>query len=428
KDDSENDWDAFNRQLQFPLSPSRAKANGSAEFNAEGRVEAGLSPEFVRQLRGFERSKGRTPRVFWFCPDPENAMADPKYQRRAEVHSLARDLDILPAFLAAKEDIVLVRRMPSLEHRERLLEAGFALPEFEELDADENLKAESLTKQRKLGELRPWAWCPQSEELYADLPGERFWNPEVCDLFSKLSDQQLQDETVVVRDAAELPGLASEREVVVKAPFGASGQRNQRWAGDPTVRWAERIIAKQHAVVVEPWFDRVFEFSVQYEMERDGRLRKLGFVRVENNPRGQFVAAEVGPKILNGLSEGLAKFMALHVLKRYDEDIREQLQEHIRPSGYRGPIGVDAFVYRDDVGDLKLRPVVEINPRYTMGRVAWELRKRMASGVAGCWVRFELRQKGETPNGAILLNDPKTAERTQASLCVASSYRELSAT
>lgn len=438
KSDNQSDWEAFQAQLAFPLSPSRAKANGAAEFNSEGRLEAGFEPEFVRQLRAFERSKGRTPRVFWFCPDAENAMADPGYQRRSEVEILARDLDILPAFLAAREDVVLVQKMPSLEHLERLSEAGFQLPEFEALSPDGQLAPDSLTRQRKLGELRPWAWCPQADELFVELAGERLWIPAIRELFSKVSDQQLlaDDEFggEVVTSVEDVRRLAAERggEVVVKAPFGASGQKNMRWAGEPTARWAERTIAKQGAVIVEPWLDRVFDFSAHFEMGPGG-LRRLGFVRMENSPRGQFVAAQTGPKILQGLPGELARYLAEHALPRYNADVRELIETRLHEAGYRGPVGVDAFVFRDSGGALRLRSIVEINPRYTMGRVALELRKRVAPG---CCVRFELRPAGfELPGGfetlegrmnggRLALNDSTSAARTLAVLRVARGHQD----
>ncbi|MFT5465419.1 MAG: uncharacterized ferritin-like protein (DUF455 family) [Verrucomicrobiales bacterium] len=422
KDPNQSDWEAFGQHLLFPLSPSRAKANGVAQFNTEGRLKAGLDADFVRQLRIFERSKGRTPRVFWFCPDAENDMADDRYQRRADVEILARDLDILPAFLAAREDVVLVQRQPSLEHCERLQEAGFVLPEFEELGLDGQIKEDSLTRTRKLGGLRPWAWCPSSDRLFEPLEAARGWSSSVRELFSKVSDQQLLG-GAVVDSLDELRRLAAEREVVVKAPFGASGQRNQRWSGEPTVRWAERVIAKQGAVVVEPWFDRVFDFSVQYEMERGG-LRKVGITRVENNPRGQFVAAESGPKLLQGLDEALARFLAGEI-RRYDEEIREQIEAHVEKAGYFGPVGVDAFVFRDEAGELRLRPIVELNPRFTMGRLTLELRKRIAATGNGSCLRFELIDKRKLDCSATPLNDPATAERTLAVFRVAPNFQDL---
>ena len=47
------------------------------------------------------------------------------------------------------------------------------------------------------------------------------------------------------------------------------------------------------------------------------------------------------------------------------------------------PVGIDAFVYRDATGVTRLKPVVEINPRYTMGRVLVELMKQTAQGSCG---------------------------------------------
>ncbi|MEO0447580.1 MAG: DUF455 family protein, partial [Verrucomicrobiota bacterium] len=42
-----SDWHAYSERLSFPLSPSRAKANGNAPFNEEARLTAGLTPSFV---------------------------------------------------------------------------------------------------------------------------------------------------------------------------------------------------------------------------------------------------------------------------------------------------------------------------------------------------------------------------------------------
>ena len=55
----------------------------------------------------------------------------------------------------------------------------------------------------------------------------------------------------------------------MKAPFGASGQKNQRIdPGDPISNWVQRTISSQGCVIVEPYFDRVLDFSVQYQARR----------------------------------------------------------------------------------------------------------------------------------------------------------------
>ena len=56
------------------------------------------------------------------------------------------------------------------------------------------------------------------------------------------------------------------------------------------------------------------------------------------------------------------------------------------------PFGVDAMVYRDLAGQLKIKPLVELNPRTTMGHVSLALTKRLASGVVGQFRIFNAQQ------------------------------------
>ena len=63
------------------------------------------------------------------------------------------------------------------------------------------------------------------------------------------------------------------------------------------------------------------------------------------------------------------------------------LEAELRRADFVGPLGIDAFVYRDADGKVKLKPVVEINPRYTMGRVLVELMRQVCQNSSG---RFQL--------------------------------------
>ena len=55
--------------------------------------------------------------------------------------------------------------------------------------------------------------------------------------------------------------------------------------------------------------------------------------------------------------------------------------------GFHGPLGIDAMIYRTADGALAHRPVVELNPRTTMGRVAWELGRQVVKGEK---MRFQI--------------------------------------
>jgi len=113
-------------------------------------------------------------------------------------------------------------------------------------------------------------------------------------------------------------------------------------------------------------------------------------------------------------------------------------KEDLDRAGYLGPLGIDAFVYRSFSGETRLKPIVEINPRYTMGRLTVELMRQVCPGSRGVFrivsrvlaqkegfkslstyahnmnERFPIRLEG-TPaprirEGMICLNDPNRAQ------------------
>src|SRR6185503_10009987 len=70
-------------------------------------------------------------------------------------------------------------------------------------------------------------------------------------------------------------------------------------------------------------------------------------------------------------------------LHRLYADIFSLLEADLKRASYLGPVGIDAFVYRTAQGEPRLKPVVEINPRYTMGRLTLELMRQTAPGSHG---------------------------------------------
>ena len=488
KNPGESDWDAFCRTLKFPLSPQRAKG---FSLNIAGRKAAGLDENFISQLNVYSQSKGRTPSVYVFNAFTEGRLAEgKKFNPTKPQAQLARDLENLPQFLCRQDDIVLVTQKPSVEFLSGIKSAGFPLPEFAEVKNVAALRA------RKLGSLRPWAWGPDSLELlkplFASVTGEqradeKRFNEKIARLYSKswsadflrklISCRRRDDESQISKISQRLltssptnDWLCSENEigvavnsldeahvtiskirarghhrVVVKASLGVAGSNALRLFEPELLpaqlRWLENAFAHKRELVVEPWLERLSDFSAQLEMTAGG-LKLGGYTGLQCDARGQFVANFAEPHHHKRIpAKVVSQFNAAAdisgLLLEFYAEIFIALETELRRVDFSGPIGIDAFVYRDANGAAKLKPVVEINPRYTMGRALVELMRQTCQNCHGSFrlvnaaqlrtegfenfptfaksltEKFPLQLEGQPPRicaGALCLNDPATAQ------------------
>ena len=434
KDSGRTDWEVFRKRLVFPLSPSRAKGS---RYNIDGRIQAGLDDSFISDLQVFHQSRGRTPSVLWFNPDAEcYAAEDPAKELSMERTQLQDDLEILPLFYSRQDDILLMSKPPEKEHLRNIQNSGFTLPEI--LIHGDQKSAPTIP--RKIGQLRPWSWTPDSlaffrktfESLTRHIKLDTLWNASIRDLFSKkwsaqwgkqmareteenkwIAPPEVYGEPVTdlenlntVRDT--LKGLGYEN-VVFKAPFGTAANGNRcilsnEILGASTLAWLGKQWKDQGYVIVEPWLDRVFDFSVQLEVEAN-KARTIAFTRLLNNHRGQFKGV-VTANFCQGVDPEIARFLMEpkegrpRVYHFYETLVISRLFSEMCNSGYIGPLGIDAFIYRSPTGTLQLKTIVEINPRMTMGRIGYELGKRNAARSVGLFQILTHSQlsKTDTPN------------------------------
>ena len=393
----ESDWAAYRRCLHFPLTPARAK--GLAPFNAESRRIAGLDDEFIRNLEVCEVSRGRTPVVHWFNPNAEGwaraAHRGLPWTPDRTALALECDLEGLMIGACRRDDAILMRRPPSVAHLQALKAAGFELPEI--------LPAEHPPG-RKLGGLRPWAWSPDAAAKLAPLAGDVAetmpwrWHAGVplawlskeiglrlaAETGGDDGDARLLHEVGEVMRAIDF--ILDRGQALLKAPFACAGRGHLRVnrESDPakTRGWVANTLAAHGAVVIERWLDRVLDFSALYEMRADGGVEWIGMTRMENDAAGRFSAIRVNRKWGNLLDAGEAAFLFREAgaMAIYQEAVPRALRSVL--PGHTGPVGVDAMVHRLGDGRLALRPVVEANVRFTMGRLAWEWMMR-APGKGG---------------------------------------------
>lgn len=412
KEEKESDWSALSRRLPFPLSPSRAKGNRTA-FNEAGRRAAGFDEDYIERLALFERSKGRTPNVFYFNPEAEHRAAvwprpyHPDKMALAVIH----DLEFLAAFLARKDDVLLMRRLPSQAHLAKLRRCGLTLPELEALDATGKPDSGALLLHRKINRFQPWAIAPDLAQVFRDLaPGTVTtgpaptapWSEKTRALFSKVSQVtalgRWMGPSYPCHNPAELAAATTAlrklgyREGILKRAFSTAGSGMVRLAlsenePSPARPLSDKVLA-EGGILLEPAHERVLDFSVQYHIE-DGTARFIGFVEQIISKGGGYRGSLSQIKFCKGLAPGIARFLMDEVFPLYAADgpLAADLGRWAAEHGYEGPLGIDAYVHRDPSGALALRPFCEINPRHTMGRVTLELRRQIAPG---CHLRFEL--------------------------------------
>jgi uncharacterized ferritin-like protein (DUF455 family) len=434
KNPEQSDWEAFCRQLRFPLSPQRAKG---LTLNFAGRRAAGLDAAFITELDVYSQSRGRTPGIFVFNPFAEGFIARGRgFTPVKHQQMLAADLAALPQFLCLQDDVVLVEKRPSVEFLSSIKQAGFALPKFVELQSGRISPAGSL-RERRIGRLRPWAWGPDSvellEPLFAHVTGEvraadKCFNEGIAALYSKAWSAAFlrefllrkgreawlcgeQEVGVAVDNLADaLKTITAIRarghhRIVAKEAIGLAGHNAIRlW--EPEVlesqkRWLGSVFESGRRVVIEPWLERVEDFSVQLEMS-ERRLALCGFAGLINDPKGQYrgnwAASNFQRSIPARVSAHFKQAGGIaHRLRELFDGIFSQLETELRKARHIGPVSVDCFVYRAVDGQCRLKPVVEINPRYTMGRVMVEMMKHACPGSAGVFrlvSRAQARARG----------------------------------
>ncbi|MEC5128293.1 DUF455 family protein [Verrucomicrobiales bacterium BCK34] len=426
KEESKSDWEALQSNLHFPLSPSRAKGNKTG-FNVEGRRLAGFDDDYIHRLSLFERSNGRTPNVFLFNPEAENSVAvhPAPYHADKRILSVIEDLEIVTAILARRDDVILMRRPPSLEHRATLTELGIQLPEIEALDAEGLLPGDSLVRERRLNDFRPWGLTPEVAKNFAALKENTSndspaydWNDSRRALFSKSEQiKALHDwagTSFVCSTAEELSDAIGQlielghTGAIIKRPFSTAGggmrRINLREADSGNAPVFSEKILHEGGLLLEPSHRRELDFSVQYQM-KDGQLTQLGLIRQIIADSGQYRGSISVNKFCQGMTPEISKFLMQDAFKNYEDGspFTIALAAWLNRLNYEGPVGVDAYLHRQPDGGLALRTFCEVNSRYTMGRVTHELRGKVAPGHA---VRFELlkREPGVAYENAVSLN------------------------
>jgi len=170
--------------------------------------------------------------------------------------------------------------------------------------------------------------------------------------------------------------LAKDR-WVLKGEFGHAARDRLRVRGSElpgtSRRWVASRLERDGVIFAEPWVEAIEEAGLQWTVPRSGPPILQGVTTLQVDSSGQYRGSG---------------FTA-------DREVPEVWREAVRTTGraaraaqdlgYFGPLGIDAMRYQRADGTVGLRPLQDINGRWTMGRLALGWRRLLGTGERGFW-------------------------------------------
>ena len=296
---------------------------------------------------------------------------------------LRSDLAFIPALWADQGDLVLVDDIDNA--RDKVRHFGEHL--LEKVEFITKLQLEHLLKTEFIDCVHPWGWdlSLKGELERIGLPGIMLPTDEVLDKVRAISSRQwaaehLQQDVVYADNFALVKECVTKWDkAVVKAPWSSSGRGVKYVSADefrtngeyPAFqRWVSNIIFRQGGVTVEPYYNKVKDFGMEFEAI-DGQIvyRGLSLFQVAKNAyTGNVLASEEEKE------EMLQSYVSHEQLEAISQHVCEVMQPALK-GVYSGPFGVDMMVCAKEPGskDVFINPCIELNLRRTMGHVALAL-------------------------------------------------------
>lgn len=318
--------------------------------------------------------------LYLFNPDNDLAMAnnDENYQAPQSARRMADDLCTLPAWYASPGDSVVVTGIGEAERWLREETGGLL----------SDIRWHSFRAAPFTGSLKPWGWNPSLIKRLRQWGVDETLLPDAVRMAAirQLSSRQQAvrllprfvtsslfcGQSFYCTDLSQIEPLVCQwKEIVLKAPYSGSGKglRLGRGVWNPTLaNWCGKILRGQGGVVVEPLYDKVADFAMEFLVNGD-EVFFVGYslFRTDGNGayKGNLLAADAE------IEGRLARYVAKETLRTLRDEWTVALREWLGGAGYRGYLGVDMMVCRfDDVPFFRVHPCVEINLRMNMGVVA----------------------------------------------------------
>lgn len=313
---------------------------------------------------------------------PDDAVSLPAIVDRQGQRIIAQ-MDQLLSIRCQPDDILMARTAFSPALRAALIEANIRffehpLPPFPQLQAEQMVSSLPATYN-----LAPYA---VTDAVTALKHHWQFTSPlpdaeNVARLSSKtwsnqwVISHQLPGDCEVITEVAQLRRYAMDQDsigFILKDPYGVAGRGTIHITSSAVLENICRHLEKQIrsgielVLLAQPFLPRRTDFSAHLYISESGNIEWLGFRQMQNNG---FAYSGSG---------ALTSSMIIRLTEERYQDLACKLATDIAQQGYFGPLCIDAMLLEDD----RIIPVLEVNPRVSMGLLSLLLEKKFASEFA----------------------------------------------
>ena len=290
---------------------------------------------------------------------------------------LRADLGFIPAIWAGDDDYILVDDVHQTEEAYSKLQAELGLGPKQFVD-------KKRLSRLYINKVEPWGWDLALRSFLIRYGVDNVPSEDEISVIRNLSHrrqaaillEQLQmDGAIGISQEASgideiMLFLNTHHRIVVKAPWSSSG-RGVRFIEDTIdsyqERWISNVIDKQGSVMVEPYYNKVMDFGMEFESDGLGHVSYLGlslFHTVNGAYTGNIIATE----------EEKVLYLNHYISGDFVDILKNKICANLGNAfcgKYQGPFGVDMMIVaKDDNSGFLIHPCVEINMRRTMGHVA----------------------------------------------------------
>lgn len=321
------------------------------------------------------------------CFNPENDLAlaanDPHYTPPASARQMAQDLASLPQMWAEESDTLTLQGESPIDC---ILPWGWS-PLLVQRLRNAGVAESLLPTVEQMAAYRAFASRETAVRLLAALKKRPLFSSSAL------------DSTWCTTEDEVLQACSNYGASVLKMPWSGSGRGLRPVDGNKITEkdfaWIRRTLKRQGGVEVEPKYDKIQDFAMEFWAE-NGQVRYEGLSVFETTAGGVYAGNLVATE--KAKEARLAHYISPSRLLELQKELTALLSTAGIPEWYEGPLGVDMMVVSphpsarahslDTSRTLPphpsaLHPLVEINLRMTMGWVALKLQRKLSPGEQG---------------------------------------------